>query len=78
MRYKKEYINAEDRERVLIENRSKILVEEQNLFSGNFLIFDDGEEVGTQLKEIKNNSEDLTTYVLDVDMRLVMFELGLK
>lgn len=41
MEYKIQYNSKEDREKILSENPTKILVEEQNLFTGNFLVLAD-------------------------------------
>ncbi|MCI1615971.1 hypothetical protein [Heyndrickxia oleronia] len=41
MEYKFQYSTPQERERILEDNASKILIEEQNIAEGNFLIFSD-------------------------------------
>lgn len=41
MLYKFQYDNASDRAVIINENQDKYLIEEQNLFDGNYLIFSD-------------------------------------
>lgn len=41
MTYKFQYSDAGDRQSIIDANNDKILVEEQNLFEGNFLVFSD-------------------------------------
>ncbi|WP_339273607.1 hypothetical protein MKY59_20965 [Paenibacillus sp. FSL W8-0426] len=41
MRTKYQYKSADDRERIIAENNSLILIEEHNITEGNFLIFSD-------------------------------------
>jgi hypothetical protein len=41
LEYKFQYSTPQERERILEDNASKILIEEQNIAEGNFLIFSD-------------------------------------
>lgn len=63
MLYKIE-ITPENRKSVLNENRDKILIEEQNLFSGNFLIFSD--ELPVTLESLKQQIQDDNLVKLEV------------
>ncbi|MEK4273139.1 hypothetical protein [Paenibacillus sp. FSL R7-0026] len=45
MKYKYEYKTPEDREKLLNENSTLILIEEQNISDGNFLIFADEPDI---------------------------------
>jgi hypothetical protein len=39
--FKIQYVDVSDRQRIIKENSDKLLVEEQNIIDGNFLIFSD-------------------------------------
>lgn len=41
MNYKFQYNNDTDRENIILNNNEKILIEQQNISEGNFLIFSD-------------------------------------
>lgn len=45
------------REQVIAENDELILIEEQNIFTGNFLIFSDIKPLEENIKDIKNNTD---------------------
>lgn len=57
MIYKYQYTDSEDRQTILNSNSNKILIEDQNIFEGNFLIFSDVKPLEMQLNEIKNNTD---------------------
>jgi hypothetical protein len=51
-----EYTNETERADILSNNSSKILIEEQNLLSGNFLIFSDEPRIEEQVAQLKNDN----------------------
>ncbi|WID10869.1 hypothetical protein phiG2_26 [Lysinibacillus phage phiG2] len=64
MRHKFEYKTMEEREAILLANQDKRLVAEENLFTGNFLIFEDATEMIVITKE---RLESLETSQLEQD-----------
>lgn len=54
--YKFQYQNEEDRTNILANNTDKILIEEHNLFEGNFLIFTDTPRIEEQIIALKNDN----------------------
>lgn len=77
MIYKYEYTTQEERTSILESNQDKYLIEEKNIREGNFLVFTDVKPLEVEITELKTSNEELSNYMLDVDMRLVMMELGL-
>ncbi|WML35929.1 hypothetical protein [Clostridium sp. OS1-26] len=68
MEKKVQYNTLEERENLINENKPLILVEEQNLFEGNFLIFSDVPRViPTQIiyTEVPKESFDLMQKTID-------------
>lgn len=52
MIYKFQYYSDEERLRLLIENENLVLIEEQNISEGNFLVFTDKNSLTTVEEEI--------------------------
>lgn len=52
MRKKVQYIDVADKQRVLLDNKGLILIEEQNIIDGNFLIFADVKPLENQISEL--------------------------
>ena len=52
-----QYNNDEEIETILNQHSDKILIEQQNLTSGNFLILSDSPRVEDSLAEIRNNTD---------------------
>lgn len=82
MTYRFQYTNNEERKSILEVNKDKYLIEEQNYFEGNFLVYSDVPPVKEivyvnvpqeKLEKINEN----TDYLLDVDYRLLKIELGI-
>lgn len=57
MLFKFQYSNTEERENIISQNKEKILLEEQNVKEGDFLIFSDIKPIENQLQDIKNNTD---------------------
>ena len=87
-----EYKTLDERFKILDENADLILIEEQNIIEGNFLIFSDSpptKEVEVvyinlpkqdidDLREKTDQFENQTAeYFLDIDFRVSTIELGL-
>lgn len=77
MKYAFEYTTEQERENIINSNTDKYLIEEKNIREGNFLVFTDVKPLEVEITELKTSNEELSNYMLDVDMRLVMMELGL-
>ncbi|MEY8001215.1 hypothetical protein AB8U03_13620 [Clostridium sp. Mt-5] len=56
MNYKFQYQNDTDRTTILNNNKDKILIEEQNITEGNFLIFSDVKPLENQLNDLNNTA----------------------
>lgn len=54
MIYKYQYVTQVDRQERIDDNIDKILIEEQNIIEGNFLIFSDIPRLEEQIADIKN------------------------
>lgn len=52
MRKKVQYIDVADKQRVLLDDKGLILIEEQNIIDGNFLIFADVKPLENQISEL--------------------------
>lgn len=71
MTYKYEYETEEERQQLIDDNENLYLIEEQNLFTGNFLIFSEEPEVvyenvpKDEFEELKLR-QDLQDQVIDV------------
>lgn len=59
MLFKVQYSNQINRQTVLDANADKILIEEQNITEGNFLIFTDTPRLEEQIQNISNNTDYL-------------------
>ncbi len=49
-----QYTDSTDRQSKIDTNKDKILIEEQNITEGNFLIFTDTPRLEDQVKDLKN------------------------
>ena len=54
MNLKFQYTDQSDRQAKIDANSGKILIEEQNITEGNFLIFSDVKPLENQLQDLKN------------------------
>ncbi|WP_018213735.1 hypothetical protein [Desulfitobacterium hafniense] len=52
-----QYISEQDRKSVIDSNPNKVLIEEQNIIEGNFLIFSDVRPNEFILRDIKDNTD---------------------
>jgi hypothetical protein len=52
-----QYSDLVERQLKIDENKDKMLIEEQNITEGNFLIFTDIKPIENQLNDIKNNTD---------------------
>lgn len=59
MIYKKEYSTETERQHAIDDNQDKILIEEQNISEGNFLIFTDTPRIEDNIQEIRNSLDIL-------------------
>lgn len=59
MEYKFEYKTIEEKQSIISSHPNLILKEEQNIISGNFLIFSDTPPIEIQLQNIQNNTDML-------------------
>lgn len=66
MTYKFQYQNDTDRTTILNNNKEKILIEEQNITEGNFLIFSDVKPLENQLKDLQDNQLILMNAIADL------------
>ena len=55
MNYKYQYTDSIDRQTIIDSHKDKILIEEQNITEGNFLIFSDIKPLENQLQEQQDN-----------------------
>lgn len=60
MKTKIEFKSNEEKQNILEQNKDKIVLEEQYLFTGNFLIFSDTKPLENQIKELKETVDILT------------------
>lgn len=77
MEYKIQFESQQDRETIIAENSNKVLVEEQYLFEGNFLIFSDTPRPVTSIEKPVENSDlqELQKQILVVmDALATMYE----
>lgn len=51
-----QYENQVDRQNIINSNKDKILIEEQNIRDGNFLIFVDEEPVEKKISNLQNDN----------------------
>lgn len=70
MRTKIQYNNLEERQKIIDANQDKILIEEQNIIDGNFLIFTDVKPVEYQLKEQQENQLVIMDAIADIYIKL--------
>ena len=73
MLYKIEYIDIADRQIKVVENKNKILIEEQNIKEGNFLIFSDVNPLENQLIELKDMQIVMMSGIADTYMATLVF-----
>ncbi|PRR85945.1 hypothetical protein [Clostridium luticellarii] len=66
MNYKFEYKTDEEKTNILNQNKDKVLIEEQNLFTGNFLIFSDVKPLENQISELQDNQLILMNAIADL------------
>lgn len=67
MEYRYEYKTAEERAKVVSDNIGKVLVEEQNLSTGNFLVFaDEPRQYVIKMEPIDIKVEKLEQLVADL------------
>ena len=66
MLYKYEYKTNEERDNIISQNIDKILIEEQNITEGNFLIFTDIEVVKTDIELLQNRVNNLEMLILEM------------
>lgn len=57
MNYKFQFLDDTDKQQIINNNSDKILLEEQHLLEGNFLIFSNIKPLEHQLQDIKNNTD---------------------
>lgn len=55
MNFKFQYKTVDERNEIISENNDKFLIEEQNLFEGNFLVFSDIKPIDLIINEIEKN-----------------------
>lgn len=56
MLYKFQYTSDAEKQTLIANNADKIIVEEQNITEGNFLIFSDGPRLEEQLSQLKEDN----------------------
>lgn len=56
MNYKFQYTTQDEKTAILNNNKDKILIEEQNITEGNFLIFSDVKPLENQLNDLNNTA----------------------
>lgn len=66
MNYKFQYTTDEEKTTILNNNKDKILIEEQNITEGNFLIFSDVKPVENQISELQDNQLILMNAIADL------------
>ncbi len=52
-----QYNTINERYAILEQNQDKFLIEEQNITSGNFLVFSDTPRLEDNIQDIKNNTD---------------------
>jgi len=72
MRKKVQYIDVADKQRVLLDNKGLILIEEQNITEGNFLIFTDVKPIEHQLQEQAENQLTIMEAIVTLYEDLVL------
>lgn len=63
-----QYIDSIDRQNKIDSNKDKILIEEQNIIEGNFLIFSDVKPLENQLIELQENQQTIKDGMADMYM----------
>lgn len=66
MNYKFQYTTNDERATILNNNKDKILIEEQNITEGNFLIFSDVKPIENQISELQDNQLILMNAIADL------------
>lgn len=69
MIFKKQYITVDEKEQILKNHRHLVLIEEQNITEGNFLIFSDEPplpSIEQQVNEFKRKMEESNLVQLEV------------
>jgi len=68
MEYKFKYENKEERDSIIKEHSNLILIEEQNITEGNFLIFTDIQpEQSEEIQDLNTRINDITEYLSSSD-----------
>lgn len=66
MTTKVQYTDQADRQLKIDANANKILIEEQNLFDGNFLIFTDIKPLENQIADMQDNQLTIMEAIADL------------
>lgn len=66
MTYKFQYTTDEEKTNIIKQNKEKILIEEQNITEGNFLIFSDVKPLENQISELQDNQLILMNAIADL------------
>jgi hypothetical protein len=66
MNYKIEYTDLTDRQAKVEANKDKILIEEQNIIEGNFLIFTDVKPLENQIADLQENQLTIMNAIADL------------
>ncbi len=66
MTYKYQYTTEEDKLKILNSNKDKILIEDQNITEGKFLIFSDVKPLENQVKDLQDNQLTIMNAIADL------------
>lgn len=77
---KLQYSDSSERQRIIDENSDKVLIEEQNIIDGNFLIFTDERPITEEVKQLKSKlqqaeADNLTSLKAIADLYEMMLPL---
>lgn len=67
MKYKFEFRDEESKSQLITEHSDKMLIEEQNITEGNFLIFEDSTSVSVEIDTLKSQlqtTQDAVDFLL--------------
>ena len=66
MNYRYQYQNSTDRQTILDSHKDKILIEDQNLLEGKFLIFSDVNPIENQVADLQKNQLTIMSAIADL------------
>lgn len=66
MTYKYQFTDSASKQTIINAHKDKILIEEQNITEGNFLIFSDEKPIEYQVKDLQTNQLIIMNAIADL------------